>query len=112
MKVIARVSLVVMIALALAVPACTGGGNDMESKYAKIFSDLNKDWKFYEVVKKGTFTTIKVEVSENVPLKEAQKALAKIQELGPKLEGYIEFYNSEVGMVLRKVEIIPNTPST
>lgn len=90
----------------LALAACESG-DDRDSKYAKIFSDLNKDWALYEIVMQGKMTVIRVEVSDVVPFKEAQKALAAIQKDDPKLEGYIEFYNSEVGMVLRKVEIIP-----
>ncbi|VAX25485.1 hypothetical protein MNBD_NITROSPINAE02-1173 [hydrothermal vent metagenome] len=88
---------------------CTSA-DDQETKLAKIFSDLNKDWVLYEVKKKGKSVVIKVEVKDNVPFKEAKKALEQIQKSDPKLEGYIEFYNSEVGMVLRKVEIIPEAP--
>ena len=90
----------------LVVVACDSG-TDQESKYAKIFSELNEDWSLYEIVQQGNMTVIRVEVTDVVPFKEAKKALAAIQKDSPKLEGYIEFYNSEVGMVLRKVEIIP-----
>ncbi|MFQ5430966.1 MAG: hypothetical protein ACE5EN_00500 [Nitrospinota bacterium] len=87
--------------------ACTSGG--VEDKYAKVFSDINKDWELYEVKQAGGSTIIKVEVinSDKVPFKEAKKAMEALQKMDPKLSGYIEFYNSEVGIVLRKVEIIP-----
>jgi len=103
-----KVALALVLATGLAFSGCTSG-NDMESKYAKIFSDINKDWGLYEVKKNGNSIIIRVEVSAVVPFKQAKKALAEIQRIDPKLEGYIEFYNADVGMVLRKVEIIPAT---
>ncbi len=86
---------------------CTSGG--VEDKFAKAISEVNKNWELYEVKQVGNATVIKVEVfnSDKVPFKEAKKALEALQKIDPKLAGYIEFYNSEVGIVLRKVEIIP-----
>ncbi len=107
-KLMTRTWLLIFVATAV-FGGCTSA-NDQDTKFAKIFSDINKDWVLYEVKKKGKTVVIKVEVSANVPFKEAKKALEAIQKSDPKLEGYIEFYNAEVGMVLRKVEIIPDAP--
>ena len=86
---------------------CSSGG--VEDEFAKAISEVNKDWVLYEVKQVRGATVIKVEVlnSSKVPFKQAKKAMEALQKIDPKLAGYIEFYNAEVGMVLRKVELIP-----
>lgn len=86
---------------------CSSGG--VEDEFAKAISEVNKDWVLYEVKQVGNATVIKVEVinSSKVPFRQAKKAMEALQKIDPKLAGYIEFYNAEVGIVLRKVEIIP-----
>lgn len=86
---------------------CSSGG--IEDEFAKALSGINKDWVLYEVKQRGNATVIKVEVlnASKVPFKQAKKAMEALQKIDPKLAGYIEFYNAEVGIVLRKVEIIP-----
>lgn len=96
--------------LALAFTACSGGGGGgAEGQYQAVFSKINPAWNVYEVKKEGTNTVIRVEVADVVPFAEAKKALDALQAADPKLAGYIEFYNKEVGIVLRKVEIVPAT---
>jgi hypothetical protein len=102
--------LVVLCALlgsGLIFQACTSGG--VEDQYAKALSDINKDWQLYEVKKQGDSTIIRVEVSDVVSFKDGKKAMIALQKIDPQLTGYIEFYNAEVGMVLRKVEIFPSS---
>lgn len=86
---------------------CSSGG--IEDEFADAISAVNKNWELYEVKQVRGATVIKVEVfnSAKVPFKEAKRAMEALQKIDPKLSGYIEFYNSEVGIVLRKVEIIP-----
>ena len=104
---IKRASVVgVLIVSCLAFVACTGGGG-LEDKYAKVFSDINPDWQLYEVKKEGENTVLLVEVSDVVSFKDAKKAVDAIQKIDPQLAGYIDFYNAEVGMTLRRMEIIP-----
>lgn len=98
-----------ILGLGLIFQACTSDG--VEDKFAKAISEVNKNWELYEVKQVGNVTVVKVEVfnTDKVPFKEAKKAMEALQKIDPKLAGYIEFYNSEVGIVLRKVEIIPAT---
>ena len=100
--------LFLILALSIAFGACMGG-SEKEKKFAKVFSNINKDWQLYELVTEGKNTIIRVEVSDNVPFKEAKKAMEELQKIDPKLEGFIEFYNTQVGIVLRKVELVPVT---
>lgn len=102
------VSLGLLLVAGLIFGGCTSDG--IEDKFAKALSDVDKNWELYEVKQVGDHTVIKVEVynTDKVPFKEAKKAMEALQKIDPKLAGYIEFYNSEVGIVLRKVEIIPN----
>jgi hypothetical protein len=87
--------------------ACSGGGP--EDKYEAVLKKVNPSWKVYEVKQEGTNTVIRVEAADVVPFPEAKKALEALQAMDPKLSGYVEFYNKEVGMVLRKLEIMPAT---
>jgi len=87
-------------------------GDDMESKFAKALSDVNKDWQLYEITKSRGALTIKVEVTSIISFKEAKKAVAAIQKSDPKFAGYIDFFDSRTSTVVRKMEIIPETPST
>lgn len=88
--------------------ACTSGG--IEGEFAKSISDINKDWVLYEVIKKGDSTIIRIEVykTDKVTFKDAKKAMGALQKVDPQLTGYIEFYNSDVGIVLRKIEVFPS----
>lgn len=97
----------VVAVLVLAVTACSNGGP--AEKYQAALIKINPAWKIYEVQKNGENTIIRVEASDVVPFAEAKKALEALQSTDPKLAGYVEFYNKEVGMVLRKLEIIPAT---
>ncbi len=95
-----------LIVAGFAVSACTGG-SELEGKLVTAFKEINAGWELYEVKKTGNTTVIMVEAEDVVPFKEAKKALAEVLKIDPKMEGFIEFYNSEVGMTLRKIEIIP-----
>lgn len=97
-----------LLALSIAIGACSAG-SEQEQKFAKVFSDINKDWQLYEVEAKGGNTIIRVEVSDNVSFKAGKNAMEELQKIDPKLKGFIEFYNAKVGIVLRKVELIPLT---
>ena len=94
--------------IALAFTACSGGGG-LEDKYQNALTKVNPAWKVYEVKKEGESTIIRVEAGDAVPFAEAKKALDSLLAVDPKLKGYVEFYNKEVGMVLRKLEITPTT---
>ncbi len=102
-------TLAVVAMLALAATACTSGGGGVEDKYQEALNKVNPAWKVYEVKKEGESTVIRVEAADVVPFAEAKKALDSLQAADPKLSGYVEFYNKEVGMVLRKLEIVPAT---
>lgn len=102
---------VVSLLVGLALAGCESA-NDMESKFATALSDVNKDWQLYEIVKSRGALTIKVEVSEIIPFKEAKKAVDAIGKADPEFAGYIDFIDSKTGTVVRKMEIIPQTPST
>ncbi len=95
--------------LVLTFTACSGGGGGAEDKYQAAFTAVNPAWKVYEVKHEGENTIIRVESDAVVPFKDAKKVTDAIQASDPKLKGYIEFYNKEVGMVLRKMEIMPAT---
>lgn len=105
LKNVKMLSAVTMLALAFA--ACSNGG-PMET-YQTALNKINPSWKVYEVQKVGESTVIRVEAADVVPFAEAKKALEALQSTDPKLAGYVEFYNKEVGMVLRKLEIVPAT---
>lgn len=98
----------IVLILSIAIGACMGG-TEQEKKFGKVFSNINKDWQLYELKKEGENITIRVEVSEVVPFKEAKKAMEELHKIDPKLKGYIEFYNTSMGIVMRKVELIPVT---
>lgn len=104
-------TLAAVAVLALVFTACSsgGGGGGDEDKYQAAFTKINPAWKVYEVKKEGENTVIRVEAADVVPFAEAKKALDALQAADPKLKGYVEFYNKEVGMVLRKLEIMPAT---
>jgi hypothetical protein len=95
----------------LAVSGCDSG-SDAEAKYQKALNTVNDKWEIYEMTTKGDSTIIRVEVDDNVPFKISKKAGEAIQKVDPAFNGYIEFFNSEVGIVLRKTEIFPATPAT
>lgn len=99
-------ALAVLLAVAM-MTACDSGG--AEGAYQKVFKEQNSEWELFEVKKEGDMTILRVEVTDVVPFDAAKKAMEALQKQDPKLKGYIEFYNSEVGMVLRKVEIVPLT---
>ncbi len=102
---------VVSLLWGLALAGCETG-DDVEGKFAKALSDVNKDWQLYEIAKSRGAMTIKVEVSEIVPFKEAKKAVSAIQKVDPKFAGYIDFFDSRTGTVVRKMEVIPDMPAT
>jgi hypothetical protein len=102
----------------LTLAACTGGGSsgggagvsgDNEDKYTQALASINKTWKVSEMKKEKDSTIIRVEVEENVQFAEGKKAADAIQKTDPKFNGYVEFFNGQLGMVIRKVEIFPAT---
>lgn len=118
---IARMLSLTVFTIALTLAACTGpsgggGGGadagasgDNEDKYAQALVSINKTWKVTEMKKSADSTTIRVEAEENVSFAEGKKAAEAIQKVDPKFNGYLEFFNGQVGMALRKVEIFPAT---
>lgn len=96
----------VSVMLVFAFTACSSGP---ESKYEEVLTKVNPAWKVFEVKQEGNNTIIRVEASDVIPFAEAKKAMEALQAMDPKLTGYVEFYNKEVGMVLRKLEIVPAT---
>lgn len=84
-----------------------GGGGDKEGQFAKALSSLNADWKLYEIGESRGAVTIKVEVQEIVSFQDGKKAMEAIQKVDPKFKGYIDFYDSKTGTVVRKMEVIP-----
>lgn len=108
-KVTRMVSLTVFT-LALTLAACTGGGDGgNEDKYSQALASVNKDWKIAEMKKEKEMTVIRIEVDDNVPFAEGKKAADAIQKADPKFTGYVEFFNGQLGMVIRKLEIFPAT---
>jgi len=100
--------LALTVVSALSLFACSSSSGP-EDKYEAVLKKVNPSWKVYEVKQEGTNTVIRVEAADVVPFPEAKKALEALQAMDPKLSGYVEFYNKEVGMVLRKLEIMPAT---
>ncbi len=111
-KVTRMVSLTVFT-LALTLAACTGGGDGgdggNEDKYSQALASVNKEWKISEMKKEKEMTVIRIEVDDNVPFAEGKKAADAIQKADPKFNGYVEFFNGQLGMVIRKLEIFPAT---
>lgn len=101
---------VLVAALPLFTAGCSGGGGggDMD-KYQKVLEKINPNWKVFEVKGEGANLTIRVEADANVPFQEAKKAEEALHKVDPKLAGYLEFFNKQVGIVLRKVELVPAT---
>lgn len=95
--------------IVLALAACTSGGGDAEDKYAQALASVNQAFKIAEMTQEKGMTVIRVEVDDNVPFAEGKKAMEAIQKADPKFTGYVEFYNGQIGMVIRKVEILPAT---
>jgi len=90
----------------------TQSGGDKEDQFAKALSGLNADWKLYEIGESRGAVTIKVEVNEIVNFQDGKKAVDAIQKIDPQFKGYIDFYDSKTGTVVRKMEIIPAPPAT
>lgn len=88
---------------------CSGGGGGDVDKYQKVIEKINPEWKVFEVKGDSSNIVIRVEAGANVPFPEAKKAEEALHKLDPKLAGYLEFFNKEVGIVLRKVELVPAT---
>lgn len=101
--------LLTVVGIAFAGAACTSGGDERVDKFAAALQELNEGWQLYEVKDEGGKTVIKVEVGENVTFQQGETAKEALLKIDPNLEGYIEFYNSQVGMTLRKVEIFKTT---
>lgn len=117
---VTRIVSLAVFTLALTLSACTDGGgggagggagvsSDNEDKYTQALASVNKEWKVAEMKKEKDMTVIRVEVGDNVPFAEGKKAADAIQKADPKFNGYVEFFNSQVGMVIRKMEIFPAT---
>ncbi len=103
------VAAIFMIAvLGAAFTACSSG-TELENKLVKAFAEINAKWEVYEVKEEGNKLMIKIEVDDVVPFSDAKKALQAIIEINPQATGMIEWYNSQVGMTLRKMEIMPIT---
>ncbi|MBF0170069.1 MAG: hypothetical protein HQK87_03095 [Nitrospinae bacterium] len=85
------------------------GPSGPEAKYQEALQSVNPAWSVYEVTNEGQSVVIRVEVDETVPFDQGKKAGEAIQAIEPQFSGYVEFFNSEVGMVLRKLEIFPAT---
>jgi len=120
----ARIVSLTVFTLALTLAACTGpsgggggggGGGaasvsgDNEDKYTQALASINKTWKVSEMKKEKDSTIIRVEAEENVSFAEGKKAADAIQKADPKFNGFVEFFNGQLGMVIRKVEIFPAT---
>lgn len=88
-----------------------GGGGDKEEQFAKALSAMNADWKLYEIGESRGAVTIKVEVNEIVNFQDGKKAVEAIQKIDPQFKGYIDFYDSKTGTVVRKMEILPAPPA-
>ena len=132
---IARIVSLTVFTLALTLAACTGGGGgdggaggagagagagakaggsgpvsgDNEDKYTQALAAINKTWIIAEMKKDKDSITIRVEAQDNVSFAEGKKAGEAIQKADPKFTGYVEFFNGQLGMVIRKVEIFPTT---
>jgi len=125
---VTRIVSLAVFTLALTLAACTEGGSsgggagagagaggaasvsgDNEDKYTAALASVNKAWKVSEMKKEKDATIIRVEVDDNVPFAEGKKAADAIQKADPKFNGYVEFFNGQLGMVIRKLEIFPAT---
>ncbi|MBF0292454.1 MAG: hypothetical protein HQK86_09900 [Nitrospinae bacterium] len=98
-----------LFTLVFALAACTGGGGEAEDKYAQALASVNPAFKIAEMKQEKDKTVIRVEVEDDVKFAEGKKVAEAIQKADPKFAGYVEFFNSQVGMVIRKVEITPAT---
>ena len=99
-----------VLALALTVGLLSAGcfgGDEVEDRFADALNELNESWELYELKQQGDKTIMMVEVTDNVTFKEGQEAMKRVLAIDPNYTGMIEFYNSEVGMTLRKVEVFP-----
>lgn len=96
--------------LALTLAACVGGGGgEEEDKFSQALASVNKEWKVSEMKKEKDMTIIRIEVNDNIPFAEGKKAADAVQKADPKFTGYVEFFNGQLGMVIRKFEIFPAT---
>jgi ketosteroid isomerase-like protein len=90
--------------------ACSSGGNPNEGKYADAIKAIDSSWDLYEMTEdENGHTNFKIEVSDVVKFDKAKKTIEAFQKIDPKLSGMVEWYNSDVGMTLRKMEILPAT---
>jgi len=90
--------------------ACSSGGNPNEGKYVDAIKAIDSSWDLYEITEdKSGHTNFKIEVSDVVKFDKAKKTIEAFQKIDPKVSGMVEWYNSDVGMTLRKMEILPAT---
>ena len=101
------VVLALLAAPLLFATGCSGGGE--QGKYQQVLEKVNPNWKVFEVKGEGTNLLIRVEAGESVSFADAKKAEEALHKADPKLAGFLEFYNKDVGIVLRKIELIPAT---
>lgn len=106
-----RILFAPLVIVALAISGCTSG-DGIEDKYDKALKEVNENWYLYEIGESRGAVVIKVEVSEIVSFDDGKKAVDAINKVDPSFAGYIDFYDSKTGTVVRKMEVIPSTPAT
>ncbi len=90
--------------------ACSSGGNPNEDKFADAIKAIDSSWDLYEITADDAgHTNFKIEVADVVKFDQAKKTIKALQEIDPTLSGMVEWYNADVGMTLRKMEILPAT---
>jgi len=101
---------VLVAALPIFTTGCSSGGSGGDTgKYQQTLEKINPQWKVFEVKGEGANLVIRVEAGESVPFADAKKAEEALHKVDPKLTGYLEFFNKDVGIVLRKIELVPAT---
>jgi len=108
-RILNKISIFFLILGFVSVSACTSGGGGFEGQLADALKGIDETWELYEIKETPNGPVVMIEVGDNVSFKQGEVAKAAVTKLNPEFKGMLEFYNSEVGMTIRRVDIFPGS---
>ncbi|MDH5541673.1 MAG: hypothetical protein OEY64_01780 [Nitrospinota bacterium] len=109
MRKIQKLSIFILVLGVMSLAACTSGGGGFEGDLADALKKMDESWELYEIRETQNGPVVMIEVNDNVTFKQGEEAKAEVTKLNPEFKGMLEFYNSEVGMTIRRVDIFPGS---